>query len=56
MTVSGMKTILQGRDEGEAVKIDGYDISLVDFVPAEEGFPGYLDLTGCSGSSCGVQS
>lgn len=54
--VSELQNILAGREDGEAVKIDGFDISLVDVVPAEAGFPGYLDLTGCSGSYSGVQS
>lgn len=46
LTIAGLKTILKGREDNELVKIDGFNISAVDCVPAEAGCPGYLDLTG----------
>lgn len=46
MTLADLKAALDGREDNEAVMIDGHAVTNFDNVPPESGEPGYLDLTG----------
>lgn len=46
MTIQALKEALAAYEESAAVKIDGNSITRIDFVPAEGGYPAYIDMTG----------